>query len=174
MLISILSIIVMFIVALIIRKHDEYFGWGGVIAVGLMFGVFVALAVHLFTWPLAIKHEYKTFKYEIVASKTNSRIDGSFGSGIFYTKGKVDEVDYYFVLTKKNDIYRQEKVPVESTVIIETTGTPKVVMNKHYSGAGGWPQWIRFHETYPDYINEKDTIFVPVGTVENSVRFEVF
>ncbi len=173
MLISILSIIVMFIVALIIKKHDEYFGWGGVIGIGLVFGIFVALAVHLLTFPFAIEHRYKTFEKDIVASKSDSRIDGSVSGGLFYVKGKIDEVDYYFVLTKTNDIYRQEKVPVESTVIIETTGKPKVVMNKHYSGGSAWPNWIRFHDE-PDYRNEKDTIYVPVGTVENNIRFEVF
>ena len=173
MLITILSILVIFIVALIIKKHDDDFGWGGVIGMSLAFGALVALALHLFTFPFAIEHKYKTFEHEIVASKADSRINGSFGSGIFYVKGKVDEVDYYFVLTKTNEIYRQEKTPVESTVIIETTGKPKVVMNKHYSGASAWSNWIRFHDE-PEYRNEKDTIYVPVGTVSGQMNFDVF
>lgn len=172
MLITVLSIIVIFIVALIIKKHDDDFGWGGVIGVSLAFGTLISLVVHLFTFPFVIEHKYKTFEKEIVASKSDSRIDGSI-SGLFYVKGKIDEVDYYFVLTKTNDIYKQEKTPVESTVIIETTGKPKVVMNKHYSGASAWPNWIRFHDE-PEYRNEKDTIYVPVGTVSGQMNFDVF
>lgn len=173
MLITVLSILVMFIVALIIKKHDDDFGWGGVIGISLTFGILVSLGVHLLTWPFAIEHKYKTFEKEIVASKSDSRIDGSFSGGLFYVKGKIDEVDYYFVLTKTNEIYRQEKTPVESTVIIETTGKPKVVMSKHYSGGSAWPNWIRFHDE-PEYRNEKDTIYVPVGTVSEEMNFDVF
>ena len=173
MLITVISILSMFIVALIIKKHDDCFGWGGVIGISLAFGALVALALHLFTFPFAIEHKYKTFEKEIVASKTDSRIDGSVSGGLFYVKGKIDEVDYYFVLTKTNDIYKQEKTPVESTVIIETTGKPKVVMNKHYSGGSAWPNWIRFHDE-PEYRNEKDTIYVPVGTVSEAMNFDVF
>ena len=172
MLITVLSIVVMFIVALIIKKHDNDFGWGGVIGISLVFGTVISLLLHLFTFPFVIEHKYKTFEKEIVASKTDSRIDG-YVSGLFYVKGKIDEVDYYFVLTKTNDIYKQEKTPVESTVIIETTGKPRVVMNKHYSGGSAWPTWIRFHDE-PEYRNEKDTIYVPVGTVSEAMNFDVF
>ncbi len=172
MLITVLSFVVMFIVTLIIKKHDNYFGWGSVVGITFAFGTLVALVVHLFTFPFAIEHKYKTFEKEIVASKTDSRIDGSV-SGLFYVKGRIDEVDYYFVLTKTNEIYRQEKTPVESTVIIETTGKPRVVMNKHYSGGSAWPNWIRFHDE-PEYRNEKDTIYVPVGTVSGQMNFDVF
>ena len=163
----------MFIVALIVKKHDDCFSWGGVIGISLAFGTLVALVLHLFTFPFAIEHRYKTFEHEIVASKSDSRIDGSVSGGLFYVKGKVDEVDYYFVLTKTNEIYRQEKVPVESTVIIETSGNPRVVMEKHYSGGSAWPNWIRFHDE-PEYHNEKDTIYVPVGTVSGQMNFNVF
>ncbi len=173
MLITGLSILIMFIMASVIKKHDESLKWGGVVGIGLGLGVVVSLCVHLFTFPFVIEHKYRTFEKEIVASKSDSRIEGSVGGGLFYVKGRIDEIDYYFVLTKTNGIYRQEKVPVESTVIIETEGKPKVVMNKHYSGGSALPNWIRFHNE-PEYRNEKDTIYVPVGTVENSARFEVF
>lgn len=174
MLISILSIIIVFILALNAKKHDsEDFGWDDVIYITVIFGFFAALLLHCLTYPFVIEHKYKTFEKEIVASKSDSRIDGYTGGGLFYVKGKIDEVDYYFIITKINETYKQEKVPVENTVIVETTGKPKVVINKHYCGASAWSNWIRFHKD-PEYRSEKDTIYVPVGTVENNKKFEVF
>jgi hypothetical protein len=167
MLISILSIIIVFILALRTKKYDgEDFGWGDVIWFTIVFGFFVSLFLHILTYPFVIEHKYKIYEKEIVASKSDSRIDGYTGGGLFYVKDKIDEVDYYFVITKTNGIYKQEKVPVENTVIVETTGKPKVVVNKHYYGASAWSNQIRFHKD-PELRSEKDTIYVPVGTVEN-------
>jgi hypothetical protein len=178
MLISILSIIIVLYFALYAKKNakkddSEDFGWGDVIYITVIFGFFVSLFLHILSYPFVIEHKYKIYEKEIVASKSDSRIDGYTGGGLFYVKGKIDEVDYYFVITKTNEIYKQEKVPVENTVIVETTGKPKVVVNKHYCGASAWPDWIRFHKD-PECRSEKDTIYVPVGTVENNKKFEVF
>ena len=177
MLITILSFALVFIITLIAKKYDEYandedFKWESIFLITFVFGIFASIILHVLTISLSVEHEYKKIEKEIVATKSDTRIDGSIRGGLFFVRGKVDEVDYYFVLTKNGEIYKQEKVPVESTVIVETTGKPKVVKNKHYCGTSV-SNWIVFHEE-PKYYDEKDTIYVPVGTIENNAKFEIF
>ena len=173
MLITILSFAFAFIVDLISRKiHDDAKFEGVDVTIIIIFGTLVSMVFHLLTIPLTVKFENKIFEKEIVATKTDARIEGHIGGGLFYTRGKIEDKDYYFVLTKNNGVYKQEKVLVENTVIVETAGKPKVVMNKEYRGSS-WSNWIRIHDG-KRYYDERDTIYVPIGTVENNARFEVF
>lgn len=174
MLITILSFAFAFIVDLISRKiHDDAKFIGADAAIVIIFGILVSMVFHLLTIPLTIEFENKIFEKEIVATKTDTRIEGYVGGGLFYTKGKIEDKDYYFVLTKNNGIYKQEKVLVENTVIVETSDKPKVVMDKEYRGSTAWSNWIRIHDG-KRYYDERDTIYVPIGTVENNAKFEVF
>ena len=177
MLITILSFALVFIIALIAKKYDEYandysFRWETIFLITFVFGMFTSIIIHVLTISLSVEHEYKKIEKEIVTTKSDTRIEGSVKGALFFVRGKVDEVDYYFVLTKNGEIYKQEKVPVESTVIVETTGKTRVVKNKHYCGTSV-SNWIRFHGN-PKYCGEKDTIYVPVGTIENNTKFEIF
>lgn len=173
MLITILSFAIAFIVDLISRKiHDAKFIEGVDVTIIIIFGIFVSMVFHLLTIPLTIEFENKIFEKEIVATKADTRIEGHIGGGLFYTRGKIEDKDYYFVLTKNNGVYKQEKVLVENTVIVETSGKPKVVMDKEYRGSS-WSNWIRIHDG-KRYYDERDTIYVPIGTVENNAKFEVF
>lgn len=177
MLITVLSFASVFIITLMFKKYNEcvyndYFKWESIFLITFVFGTFASIILHVLTIPLSVEHKYKKIEKEIVSTKSDTRIDGSIEGGLFYVRGKVDEVDYYFVLSKNNEIYKQEKVPVESTVIVETTEKPRVVMNKHYCGTSV-SNWIRFHGN-PEYCGEKDTIYVPVGTIENNAKFEIF
>lgn len=174
MLITILSFAIAFIVDLITRKiHDDakFIGVDAVIII--IFGILTSMVLHLLTIPLTFEFENRIFEKEIVATKPDVRIEGYIGGGLFYTRGKIEDKDYYFVLTKNNGIYKQEKVLVENTVIVETTGKPKVVMDKEYCGGTAWSNWIRIHDG-KRYYDEMDTIYVPIGTVENNAKFEVF
>ena len=173
MLITILSFAFAFSVDLISRKiHDDAKFEGVDVTIIIIFGTLVSMVFHLLTIPLTIEFENKIFEKEIVATKTDARIEGYMGGGLFYTKGKIEDKDYYFVLTKNNGVYKQEKVLVENTVIVETSGKPRVVMDKEYRGSS-WSNWIRIHDG-KRYYDERDTIYVPIGTVENNARFEVF
>ena len=173
MLITILSFAFAFIVDLIsIKKHNDSFS-GTDFGIVIIFGILISMVFHLLTIPLTIEFENRIFEKEIVATKPDVRIEGYIGGGLFYTRGKIEDKDYYFVLTKNNGIYKQEKVLVENTVIVETTGKPKVVMDKEYCGVTAWSNWIRIHDG-KRYYDERDTIYVPIGTVENNAKFEVF
>ena len=174
MLITILSFAIAFIVDLITRKiHDDakFIGVDAVIII--IFGILTSMILHLLTIPLTFEFENRIFEKEIVATKPDVRVEGYIGGGLFYTRGKIEDKDYYFVLTKNNGIYKQEKVLVENTVIVETAGKPKVVMDKEYCGGTAWSNWIRIHDG-KRYYDERDTIYVPIGTVENNAKFEVF
>ena len=174
MLITILSFAFAFIVDLINRKiHDDAKFIGADACIIIIFGILVSMVFHLLTIPLSIEFENKIFEKEIVATKPDVRIEGYIGGGLFYTRGKIEDKDYYFVLTKNNGVYKQEKVLVENTVIVETTGKPKLVMDKVYRGGTAWSNWIRIHDG-KRYYDERDTIYVPIGTVENNAKFEVF
>ena len=173
MLITILSFAFAFIVDLIsIKKHNDSFS-GTDFGIVIIFGIVTSMVFHLLTIPLTIEFENRIFEKEIVATKPDVRIEGYIGGGLFYTRGKIEDKDYYFVLTKNNGIYKQEKVLVENTVIVETAGKPKVVMDKEYCGGTAWSNWIRIHDG-KRYYDERDTIYVPIGTVENNAKFEVF
>lgn len=174
MLITILSFAFAFIVDLISRKiHDDAKFIGADACIVIIFGILTSMVLHLLTIPLTIEFENRIFEKEIVATKPDVRIEGYIGGGLFYTRGKIEDKDYYFVLTKNNGIYKQEKVLVENTVIVETAGKPKVVMDKEYCGGTAWSNWIRIHDG-KRYYDERDTIYVPIGTVENNAKFEVF
>ena len=173
MLITILSFAFAFIVDLIsIKKHNDSFS-GTDFGIVIIFGILISMVFHLLTIPLTFEFENRIFEKEIVATKPDVRIEGYIGGGLFYTRGKIEDKDYYFVLTKNNGVYKQEKVLVENTVIVETAGKPKVVMDKEYCGGTAWSNWIRIHDG-KRYYDERDTIYVPIGTVENNAKFEVF
>lgn len=170
MLITILSFAFAFIVNSISRKIHNDAKFNRVDAcVVIIFGIIISIIFHFLTIPLTIEFENKIFEKEIVATKTDVRTEGYIGGGLFYTKGKIEDKDYYFVLTKNNGIYKQEKVLVENTVIVETSDKPKVVMNKEYCGSTAWSNWIRIHDG-KRYYDERDTIYVPIGTVENNAK----
>ena len=175
MLITILSFAFAFIVDLIsIKIHNDRNFRGIDVYIVIIFGFLVSMVFHLLTIPLTIEFENKIFEKEIVATKPDVRIEGYIGGGLFYTRGKIEDKDYYFVLTKNNGVYKQEKVLVENTVIVETVGKPKIVMDKVYCGGTAWSNWIRIHDTGKKYYDENDTIYVPVGTIENNAKFEIF
>lgn len=174
MLITILSFVLVFIIDLIsIKKNNDSFR-GTDAGIVIIFGILTSMIFHFLTILLTIEFENKIFEKEIVATKPDVRIEGYVGGGIFYTKGKIEDKDYYFVLTKNNGIYKQEKVLVENTVIVETTGKPRVVMDKEYYGSTALSNWIIIHDNGKKYYDEKDTIYVPVGTIENNAKFEIF
>ena len=173
MLITILSFAFAFIVDLINRKtHNNAKFIGADACVIIIIGILTSMVFHLLTIPLTFEFENRIFEKEIVATKPDVRIEGYMGGGLFYTRGKIEDKDYYFVLTKNNGVYKQEKVLVENTVIVETAGKPKVVMDKEYCGSS-WSNWIRIHDG-KRYYDERDTIYVPIGTVENNAKFEIF
>ena len=174
MLITILSFAFAFIVDLINRKiHNDAKFIGADACIVIIFGILTSMVFHLLTIPLTFEFENRIFEKEIVATKPDVRIEGYIGGGLFYTRGKIEDKDYYFVLTKNNGVYKQEKVLVENTVIVETAGKPKLVMDKEYCGGTAWSNWIRIHDG-KRYYDERDTIYVPIGTVENNAKFEVF
>ena len=173
MLITTISIIISAVVGFILYKRDLFDDCrGSAIIIILVFGSLIAVVAHLVTYPFCIDHQYTSTKKEIVAMKTDARVEGDVRGGLFYIKGTIDEKDYYIVLTKTDHVYKQDKVPVENTVIIETADTPNVIKTKHYTGSA-WPNKIRFHEQ-PEYVDEKDTIYVPFGTVSEERNFDVF
>lgn len=172
MLISILSILLVFIIAICIDRKCGHESWYGVIAFSVAIGMVVAIVAHIATWPLSIEHRYIRTEREIVATKADSRIEGDIRGGFFFVRTRIDEKDYYIVLTKACDIYRQARVPVENTVIVETVDAPRVVRNIHYADTK-WSNLIRFHEAM-QYVDEKDTIYVPIGTVSDGMNFDVF
>ena len=172
MLITIISFIIAIIVAFFAAKSEEPFNWGTFVPCFLFTGIFLALIAHLVTWPFIVNHQYTRIEHQITASKAESRINGELHGNFFYIKGKIEEKDYYFVLVKSGDVYHQENLPVESTVIVETSGQPRIVRNERYVVAA-WPNKIRFHEK-PKYVDEKDTIYVPVGTMSDCVKYEIF
>ena len=174
MLITVLSFIVVLIIVLIIcnKKVKRYIEWGTVIGDTIMGSMLLTLIVYFVTWPFSLEHTYQRSEKTIVASQADSRIEGEM-HGCLYVRGKIEEKDYYFVLTKSGGVYKQDKVPVKNTVIVETEGVPRIVKNQHYIGCG-WPQSIRWHDTQQDCVDEHDTIYVPVGTVSSEMNFMVF
>ena len=172
MLITVSSFIVVLIIVIIFCKKEGCVEWSPIIGGTFMGGILLTLLVYIVTWPFSLEHTYQRVEKNIVASKADARIEGEM-HGCFYVRGKIEEKDYYFVLTKSGDVYKQDKAPVESTVIVETNGVPKIVKNKHFVGCG-WSQNIRWHDKEPEYVNEQDTIYVPVGTVSNEMNFMIF
>lgn len=173
MLIAFLSMVMAFILGLVVfREREDSSDWAGVVGFTLMAGCLITLIGHAVTYCFSVKTEYVRTESEIVASKPDSRVGGEIHGGVFYTRGRIEETDWYFVLTKHGPVYKQMKVPADNTVIVETEGTPKVVTNLRYRSCLDWPSWIRFHEN-PKYTGESDTIYVPVGTVDG-VKFDIF
>ena len=112
MLITVLSFASVFIITLMFKKYNEcvkndYFKWESIFLITFVFGTFASIILHVLTIPLSVEHKYKKIEKEIVATKSDTRIDGSIEGSLFYVRGKVDEVDYYFVLSKNNEIYKQ-------------------------------------------------------------------
>ena len=86
---------------------NDYFKWESIFLITFVFGMFASIILHVLTIPLSVEHKYKKIEKEIVATKSDTRIDGSIEGSLFYVRGKVDEVDYYFVLSKNIEIYKQ-------------------------------------------------------------------
>lgn len=177
MLITIIAYIITFVIVFLIDRGDNkpYGGgvdWAVVIPATVVLGMLASLLLHLVTYPFCIERIWEKTTQPIVASKADTRIEGEIDGGCFYFRGKIDEVDYYFVLVKEGSVYKREKVPAESTVISETDGSPRVVTNKMYVKSK-WSHKIRLHSD-PEYVRETDTIYVPVGTVSSGMKYEVF
>lgn len=105
--------------------------------------------------------------------KYDSKVEGEMRGGLFFYRCRIDEVDYYVYLTEADGIYKQERVPVENTVIKETKEQPRVVKSNTYVQSG-IQMWIRFKDNPPKKTCESDTLYVPEGTVSNCTKFEVF
>ena len=77
MLITILSFVFAFIVDLISRKrHNNAKFIGADACVIIIFGTLVSMVFHLLTIPLTVEFENKISEKEIVATKTDARIEG--------------------------------------------------------------------------------------------------
>lgn len=173
MLILILSLLISFSVGYVIKVNTdpEHFSfWAFSIFAGL---IIFALAT-LITFPFFREFQFKTYEKEIIATKTGDKVEGYVAGSCFYIRGKIEEKDYYFVLANNgNGTYKQISAPVESTVIVETKGTPKIKFCERFVTCS-LPKTIRF-KGRPKYVDENDTIFVPVGTITNSdMEFKIF
>ena len=165
---SILAIISL--VAFIIIKTTSVDAEPVILISFMIYGI-LCLFINMVVASLLSETKIVTTTERIVASKSDTRIEGEIRGGIFYIRGRVDEVDYYFYLTDNNGVYKQEKVEVENTVIKETAGEPCI-------------KKVKTFRTYPTgnkialsplthKITESDTLFVPIGTIE-ATKFEVF
>lgn len=149
---------------------EDFSFWPFSIFVGL---IIFALAT-LITFPFFREFQFKTHEKEIIATKTGDKVEGYVAGSCFYIRGKIEEKDYYFVLANNgNGTYKQISVPVESTVIVETKGTPKIKICERFVTCS-LPRIIRFKDC-PKYVDENDTIFVPVGTItDTDMGFKIF
>lgn len=176
MLITIIAYIITFVIVFLIDRADNRphggVDWPLVITATAILGGVGSLLLHLVTYPFCVERSWEKTAQPIVASKADTRIEGEIDGGCFYFRGRIDEVDYYFVLVKEGSVYKRKKVPAESTVISETGGTPCVVTNKMYVKSK-WSHKIRLHGD-PEYVREMDTIYVPVGAVSSGMKYEVF
>ena len=173
MIITIVTLLIAVTVVLIIRKKngpDEDTCWVGGIIMMTLIG---SILLHLLSWPMFLNRYSVTEVKKITAMKTDSRISGDIRGGLFFVRCHVDETDYYMYLTESNGVFKQEKVPVENTVIVETSGTPHICRNMKFI-ENSLPRWIRFKEKEPDFISELDTLYVPEGTVSECSKYEVF
>lgn len=177
MFITLLSILAIVCIFLKIRKSnkddwdslDDFCGWGFIVTMSCI----LILILHALTYPLKLERPVVTTTQKITAMKYDSKVEGEMRGGLFFYRCRIDEVDYYVYLTEAEGIYKQERVPIDNTVIMETKGQPKVVKKTQYV-KNGIPNWIRFHFDEPQKTHESDTIFVPEGTVSSCTKFEVF
>lgn len=175
MLITIASIIVALVCCFWMKRNlfsddpDDFCGVGCTILVSLL----LTIIMHVLTWPFKPERPVVTTTQNIVAMKYDSKLEGEFRAGLFFYRCQVDDVDYYVYLTEADGVYRQERVQIDNTVVKETSGQPRVVKTKSYI-QNGLPWWIRFKKQYPEMTHESDTIFVPVGTVSECTKYEIF
>lgn len=177
MLITLLSILAIVCIFLKIRKNnkydnefwDDFCGWGFII----FMSCFLTLIVHALTYPVKLERPVITTTQKITAMKYDSKVEGEMRGGLFFYRCRIDEVDYYVYLTEADGIYKQERVPVENTVIKETKEQPRVVKSNTYVH-NAISNWIRFHFDKPKKSHESDTLYVPEGTVSSCTKFEIF
>lgn len=173
MLITLISILIAVTIVIIVKKKydddDDFCGWG----CGIFTAVILTLLLHLVTYPVKLERPVVTTTQKITAMKYDSKVEGEMRGGLFFYRCRIDEVDYYVYLTEADGIYKQERVPIDNTVIMETKGQPRVVKSNTYVQSG-IPMWIRFKENPPKKTGESDTLYVPEGTVSSCTKFEVF
>lgn len=169
MVILLLSIL---IVALIVSRN-EHFDKSDKICLTALFGAVLYFAISLITFIPSRTWYERSSSVNIIATKTDQRIEGEFSHGIFYSRMRVEDKDYYFVMTNRNGSYKSERCLVENTIIKEIDGTPYLKRTKKYV-TSSWPMWLRFKEVNGTLVGEKDTIFVPRGTMSNINTFDVF
>ena len=172
MLITLISILIAVTIVIIVKKKcdvdDDFCGWG----CGIFTAFILTLLLHLVTYPVKLERPVVTTTQKITAMKYDSKVEGEMRGGLFFYRCRIDEVDYYVYLTEADGIYKQERVPVENTVIKETKGQPRVVKSNTYVQSG-IPQWIRFKDITKK-VGESDTLYVPEGTVSSCTKFEIF
>lgn len=138
-----------------------------------IFGALFTFILTLITFVPTREWYDKTSTVNIVASKSDHRIEGEFSHGIFYSRMKVEDKDYYFVMEDHGGSYTIGRCLVENTVIKETDGHPRMKRSYTYV-TSSLPQWVRFKEPHGTLVKERDTIFVPRGTVVNNIGYEIF
>lgn len=173
MLITLFSIIIPAIVFIIIKKKCGGDDCPPLVGFVVLTSLLLYLMLHLFTYPVKLERPVITDTQKIVAMKTDSKTEGETSGGLFFYRCRIDEVDYYVYLVEDAGIYKQEKVPVEYTVIKETTDQPKIIKNTKYV-KNGLPNTIRFKCKGPEKVGESDTIFVPEGTISDCSKYIVF
>lgn len=144
--------------------------WFWNIFLGFWVGFAIAIVLHACSYPFTVETTYRTKTKPIVAAKVDSRISGHME---FYWIGRIDEIDYYFVITDDGGLYKQRRVPVESTVIVETDDKPYIKIKEKYAGSS-LPEWVRIKCKPNILVGEEDTIFVPRGTISSNSKFEIF
>lgn len=170
MLLLIISILIPVISFVVMKKTDDCLDVFGYIIIS----IFIFLFLWIATYPIKLETKKETDSKKIVATKYDNKIEGTIEDGIFYHTCKIGEKEYYVYMTEVEDgVYRQDKVPVENTVLIETSVQPRIVkVNTYKSNMLPWK--IRFDFNKKSNISESDTLFVPKGTISDKTIFEIF
>lgn len=174
MLFSVISFIIGLLITFLFLDRDKFLPKGKRLFLNIFLGFWVGFAIaivlHACSYPFTVETTYRTKTKPIVAAKADSRISGSM---VFYWRGRINEIDYYFVLTDDGGLYKQRRVPAESTVIVETDGKPYIKIKEKYAGSS-LPESIRIKCKPNILVGEEDTIFVPRGTISANSKFEIF
>lgn len=167
-------IVIVIVIAIILLFFSSYhwkdmlFEAGVVLFVGIFLSVaMMGLCTSIFD---SFAKQYKEVDYSktIYAIQDNSSIEGKIRGGIFYTRGKVEEVEYYYYLCNGSYGKRTEKVPVNETYIIETDGNYRIeICKSKYKN-----KWVKLL-TGLDYAKQFYVIYVPYGTTTNNYSIDL-
>lgn len=165
-------VVITALVLIFLKKHFKLNGFECFVVIFLSTTI-LSLPVNMIPNVFLSEKKEVTYIDKIVATKAGTRLNGELHGSMFYVRGTIDEVDYYFYLVKRNGVYKQGKVEVNNTVIKETNGTPHVKRVKKYT-IYNINQKIVFRLLHDSLDEERDTLFVPVGTIEKVSDYNVF